>query len=161
MRHGKAETFGTGVIDKNRELVETGKKQVQSMIQLATYWWPAGNTALWSSPYVRACQTAGYFNHVIPYTSFHTHEAIANGNLEQVYTDIIYHSKADVLCIVGHSPYLDQWIRQWTGSSLDLKTGSMALLAYDKYSGTVGSASLLFYVQPEGTKLFNPLQSRR
>ena len=83
MRHGNAEPFALGTADRSRELTAVGKKQAQAMIQTAQQWWPAGKTVLWSSPYVRACQTAVYFNGVIPYASFHTHEAIAEGTLER------------------------------------------------------------------------------
>ena len=115
---------------------------------------------LWSSPYVRACQTAVYFNGVIPYASFHTHEAIAEGTLERVYTDIICQSDADVLCMVGHAPYLGQWVRQWTGMTLDFKPGSMALLEYDVYGGATGAASLLLYMQPKGAALLKPREKQ-
>lgn len=154
MRHGQAEPLQPERADKNRELTGRGKEQVQTMLQMAKQWWPAGKTVLWSSPYVRACQTAGYFTHVIPYESFHTHPAIADGNLARVYTDIICKTEADVLCMVGHAPYLDQWVRQWTGMTIEFETASMAVLDYDVYGGTVGSASLLSYVQPQGAALF-------
>jgi len=161
MRHGKAEPLQAGAADRSRELTAQGKKQAQTMIQTARQWWPAGKTVLWSSPYVRACQTALYFNSVIPYESFHTHEAIAGGILESVYTDILCSSDANVLCIVGHSPYLDQWVRQWTGMTIDFKPGSMALLDYDAYGGPAGAASLLLYMQPNGAALFAPQENRR
>ncbi len=158
MRHGKAEPFYEGCVDSQRELVEKGRRQAALMASLARQWWPAGPTVLWSSPYVRACQTAVYINNRLSCTAFHTHPAIASGDLQAVYRDILCRQDGHTLCIIGHSPYLDQWARQWTGTPVDFKTGSMALFAYDPYEGNAGTASLLFYIHPKGARLIEERQ---
>ena len=128
MRHGKAEPYHDGMDDKKRELIEKGKKQAAAMLDAARLWWPEGTTILWASPYIRTCQTAAFFDTRIPYTAFHTHPAIAAGDLDAVYKDILCRSDGDVVCIVGHSPYLEQWTKAWTGLDIQFKTGSMAFL---------------------------------
>lgn len=85
MRHGKAQPFYLHQPDKLRELTEKGCNQASSMAKWASSWWPSGKTALWVSPYVRTCQTAAYLEKHLPIEQFHTHKAIASGDLVAVY----------------------------------------------------------------------------
>lgn len=100
------------------------------------------------------CQTAGILEQQLSPVAFHTHEAIAAGDLQGVYNDIICKDTSDVICIVGHAPSLNEWAKKWTGTEIDFKTGSMALFDVDPYGGKLGSAKLLLYVQPKGAALF-------
>lgn len=153
MRHGKAEPYQQGMEDKQRVLIEKGKKQAAAMVDAASVWWPQGKTVLWASPHVRTCQTAAFFNKKIPYEEFHTHPAIAAGDLKTVYEDILSSSAADIVCIIGHSPYLEEWTRKWTGMDIQFKTGSMALFDYDPFEGDAGMASLLMYMTPKAAAM--------
>ncbi|WP_301859301.1 histidine phosphatase family protein [uncultured Megasphaera sp.] len=152
MRHGKAEPYTAGCDDGARKLVDKGKKQVAAVAETAPIWWPAGKTVIWTSPYIRARQTAEYMYQSISCTEMHTHEAIASGNWDAVYRQILCPAAADTICIVGHSPYLDQWASRWTGSTLEFKTGSIALFSYDPYAGAAGGGKLLLYLHPETAK---------
>lgn len=152
MRHGKAEPFQLNQEDKLRELTEEGCKQVASMARWAASWWPEGTVSLWASPYIRTCQTASYLEKYLPIQKFHTHEAIASGSLVSVYDEILSRDPADVLCIVGHSPFLERWTQAW-GASIDFQTGSLALFDFDLHGGRIGSASLLLYAQPKALAL--------
>lgn len=89
MRHGKAQPFSLKKPDKLRELTEKGCCQAASMASWAASWWPEGKTALWVSPYVRTCQTASYLEQQLPIGQFHTHEALASGDLVAVYDQIL------------------------------------------------------------------------
>ena len=80
MRHGKAQPFELHQPDKLRELTEKGCNQASSMAKWAASWWPSGKTALWVSPYL----VAGY-------------------------DEILSRETADVVCLIGHSPFLDRW----------------------------------------------------
>lgn len=153
MRHGKAEPYTEGCDDNLRQLTEKGWKQAAIMTETARSWWPQGKTALWASPSLRTLQTASFFLGRIAYESFSTYPAIATGNFQSVYRGILCREDADVVCIVGHSPYLGQWAKLWTGTEIEFKTGSMALFDYDPYEGESGTASLLLYLTPRGARL--------
>lgn len=155
MRHGKAEPYSTTKEDKDRELIEKGRNQVQTMAQAALHWWPDGIVSIWSSPYTRARQTAAIWEEQISPAAVNIHQAIADGDLETVYRDILCHDTSDVICLVGHAPYLNEWVKRWTGTEIDFKTGSAALLDFDVHDGKVGSASVLCYIQPKGAALFH------
>lgn len=156
MRHGKAQPFELHQPDKLRELTEKGCNQASSMAKWAASWWPSGKTALWVSPYVRTCQTASYLEKYLPIEQFHTHKAIASGDLVAVYDEILSRETADVVCLIGHSPFLDRWGQAWTGTAVDFKPGSMALFDFDVHGGRIGSASLLFYAHPKALKFLGP-----
>jgi phosphohistidine phosphatase len=155
MRHGKAEPFNKDKNDKDRMLTEVGEQQCERMASLAKRWWPAGTSSLWVSPYIRACQSAAYLKKYIDFDSFHTHQAIADGNLDKVYADILSQETADVVCLVGHSPFIDKWAEAWTGYFVDYKPGSIALYEYDPFSGKAGSGKLLMYLNPKAAQLLD------
>lgn len=155
MRHGKAEPYSLNKEDKDRELIEKGRVQAATMARAALHWWPDGIVSLWASPYVRACQTAQIVEEQLSPVAFHTHPAIAAGDLQTVYKDILTQDTSDIICIVGHAPYLNEWAKAWTGTEIDFKTGSMALFEYDQHDGKVGAGTLLCYVQPKGAALFH------
>ena len=104
MRHGKAQPFELHQPDKLRELTEKGCNQASSMAKWAASWWPSGKTALWVSPYVRTCQTASYLEKYLPIEQFHTHKAIASGDLVAVYDEILSRETADVVCLAFPRP---------------------------------------------------------
>lgn len=155
MRHGKAEAYTAKKEDRDRELIEKGRRQAATMAQAALHWWPDGLVALWTSPYVRAWQTADILKEQVSPVTYQRHPAIATGDLTAFYADVLTKATEDIICVVGHSPSLDQWAERWTGTPIDFKTGSMALFDYDVHGGPVGSASLLCYVQPKGAALFH------
>ena len=153
MRHGKAEPLATGGQDCDRVLTEKGTKQVEAMAALAKGWWPAGTTHIWCSPYERAWQSALIMSRQLHGADVKCHDAISEGDLDRFYEYILSAEQADTLLVVGHEPFLGRWMKALTGTALDFKAGSLALLEYDASTGTVGQGSLLFYVQPKATIL--------
>lgn len=154
MRHGKAEAYDTEKDDRLRELTGKGRRDVTAVAALARRWWPAGRTQIWTSPLIRACQTTEIVGRRLNPELVQTIEAIGEGNLEALYERIRPASDdTDVLLIVGHQPYLDQWAEAWTGAPVGFKTGSMALFSYDPYDGRFGKGKLLLYIHPTGARL--------
>jgi len=153
MRHGKAEAAADGMADADRRLNEKGIQQVMTMANLAKKLWPLGTTAVWSSPLLRARETAVTMSRAIRAEKLSSHEAIASGDIQTVYTDILAQETSDVVLLVGHEPYLSRWLKQWTGLSLDFKAGSLVLLDYDSSAGTVGQGSMILFVRPDGADL--------
>lgn len=126
------------------------------MAQWAATWWPKGKTSLWASPYVRTCQTASYLEKYLPVQDFHTHEALGAGELVHIYDEILSQEKADIVCLVGHSPFLDRWAQAWIGTTIDFKPASLAFFDFDLHGGRIGSASLLLYAHPKALSFFRP-----
>lgn len=153
MRHGKAEPFQKNGDDSQRHLTDVGKQRVTTMSSLAKRWWPAGKTAIWSSPFIRARETTIIMSRAVRPERIDTHEAIADGDFTAFYKQVLSHETADVVLVVGHEPYLGRWAKVLTGTAMDFKTGSMAFFDYDRTVEPVGQAKLLLYVQPKAAAL--------
>lgn len=154
MRHGKAEPYRDGQDDSGRVLTSRGIQDVRDMAALARKWWPGGTTRIWTSPLIRACQTADIMSQSLQPAAIRTDCYIGDGDLSGLYEELKALSEMDTLLIVGHQPYLDRWTEAWTGSPAGFKTASMALVSYDPYDGNFGKGKLLLYLHPAGARLF-------
>jgi phosphohistidine phosphatase len=153
MRHGKAEIFKHGSNDSQRHLTENGRQRVTVMASLAKRWWPAGNTIIWSSPLVRARETAIIMGRAIHAVYMDIHPSIAVGDLRSFYQEVLIKEKNDVVLVVGHEPFLGHWAKEITGTPIDFKTGSIAIFEYDPAAEPAGHGKLLLYVQPKAATL--------
>ncbi len=154
MRHGKAEPYRDGQDDSGRVLTSRGIQDVRDMAALARKWWPGGTTRIWTSPLIRACQTADIMSQSLQPAAIRTDCYIGDGDLSGLYEELKALPEMDILLIVGHQPYLDRWTEAWTGSPAGFKTASMALVSYDPYDGNFGKGKLLLYLHPAGARLF-------
>ena len=154
MRHGKAEPYRDGQDDSGRVLTSRGIQDVRDMAALARKWWPGGTTRIWTSPLIRAGQTADIMSQSLQPAAIRTDCYIGDGDLSGLYEELKALPEMDTLLIVGHQPYLDRWTEAWTGSPAGFKTASMALVSYDPYDGNFGKGKLLLYLHPAGARLF-------
>lgn len=154
MRHGKAEPYRDGQDDSGRVLTSRGIQDVRDMAALARKWWSGGTTRIWTSPLIRACQTADIMSQSLQPAAIRTDCYIGDGDLSGLYEELKALPEMDTLLIVGHQPYLDRWTEAWTGSPAGFKTASMALVSYDPYDGNFGKGKLLLYLHPAGARLF-------
>ena len=154
MRHGKAEPYRDGQDDSGRVLTSRGIQDVRDMAALARKWWPGGTTRIWTSPLIRACQTADIMSQSLQPAAIRTDCYIGDDDLSGLYEELKALPEMDTLLIVGHQPYLDRWTEAWTGSPAGFKTASMALVSYDPYDGNFGKGKLLLYLHPAGARLF-------
>lgn len=154
MRHGKAEPYRDGQDDSGRVLTSRGIQDVRDMAALARKWWPGGTIRIWTSPLIRACQTADIMSQSLQPAAIRTDCYIGDGDLSGLYEELKALPETDTLLIVGHQPYLDRWTEAWTGSPAGFKTASMALVSYDPYDGNFGKGKLLLYLHPAGARLF-------
>lgn len=153
MRHGEAQPFVLGQADDTRALTEKGRRQVASVAALARRLWPLGQTDIWTSPVIRAKETAAVMSRSIRAASLSIHDAVGEGDFQALYQEGLMQAKADAVLIIGHEPYLSRWFHSLTGMSQDFKPGTLAILDYDPSVEPVGQASLLVYVQPQGADL--------
>mgnify|MGYP000848440388 FL=1 len=153
MRHGKAEPFVTSQDDALRQLTERGRRDVTAMAALVRRWWPAGTTQIWTSPVLRARQTAEIMGRQVRPEAVQQQDALAAGNLDGLYKSLARYDDKASLLLIGHSPYLESWTEMLTGMKLDYKTGSLAFFSYDAYDGAYGKAKLLLYIHPAAAQM--------
>ncbi len=149
MRHGQAEEQGDHSNDQDRELTKEGKKKVLKTAKALKRYLPKySHLYIWSSPLIRALQTATILAEILGKDDIDVFECIGSGDLETLATEW---SKLDedniCLIVVGHEPYLSNWSRQICGLSLPFKKGSSAgikLLSTNHPSG-----KLQWFIQAE------------
>ena len=147
MRHGKAEELAMGVSDDNRKLTAKGRKKVEAAARgLACGLRENAVVQIWSSPLIRARQTAEILSECLDGIAVRIHPAISAGDLDILMSDwqVVENENEDaVVIIVGHEPYLSMWTERLTGNALQFKKGGAAGL---RLSG--GEGRLRWYAAP-------------
>lgn len=155
VRHGKANPVSPGQSDFDRELTDAGRAALASadgfmrtLYLLDAH--SASHATLWSSPAVRAIQTAREINSAL------------GGELECVPVDSLWEqdedaflrqlasTHADCLIAVGHVPFMNNLIKRLTGVELALKPGGMAAIDMDESKAPAGA--LEWFVQGPSTE---------
>ena len=121
LRHAKAEKQSPGLADETRNLTTKGFKTARAVAKgLSRYWAAGSEIEVWSSPAQRSTQTASILAETIGVIKVKEYPAIYNGNLEELIAEWRV-SKADVIVIVGHEPYLSIWSRQLADATITFK----------------------------------------
>lgn len=128
MRHGRAESLSSRITDSQRELTQTGRRRVQeAAIGLArSRLIDLHNVMIWSSPLLRALQTAQILADAWGGLAVAEYEAVARGDLETLAAGWTVVSPGYSLVIVGHEPYLSSWAERIAGVYLPFKRASAA-----------------------------------
>lgn len=144
VRHAKAQERGSTEDDSKRNLVEKGYKQAEKAArQLKSITEHCGNTYIWSSPYARAWQTALVLEEELRIKYVQQMDFIANGTAQDLIANIKAAGSTDCLIIVGHEPYLGEWVKEITGESVEFKKCQIAVLEFREGSYLEGSFKLL------------------
>ena len=150
VRHGKAEPVSPGQADFDRPLTDAARAMLASVDGFMRSFYlldahSASHATLWTSPAVRARQTALEVSRAL------------GGELEPVdvetlweqdddaFMDQLATTDADCLIAVGHIPFMNTMIERLSGVSLSLKPGGMAAIDLDE-DGSL-SGKLEWFVQ--------------
>ncbi|MHB8237804.1 MAG: SixA phosphatase family protein [Acidithiobacillus ferrivorans] len=146
VRHAEAEDAGDSGSDFDRRLTAHGHASAAEMaagLALCV----RNQVALWSSPLLRARETAAHLAQALGVAVSRYPDAIPAGDLGQLRHDWQSLSpQINTLIVVGHQPHLGVWGAQLMGISLPVKKASVIAIALDS-AGTGGQ--LLWYAQPE------------
>ncbi|BBB91243.1 MAG TPA: histidine phosphatase family protein [Methylomusa anaerophila] len=129
MRHGKAEEPGDLVLsDAERALTGEGRKKVENAAPGIAQFIRCGSSAvmIWSSPLLRAKQTAEIVASNLGKIKIQHYEAIAAGDLDMLIKEWGRLGDDVTLIIVGHEPYLSHWAEKLAGVRLVFKKGACA-----------------------------------
>lgn len=128
VRHGQAEEGGNRLTDAQRELTKEGKRSArQAAKALERYLPPRSPLFIWSSPLVRARQTAQIIAKILGHDDIAVLECIGSGDLEELTREMTGLAKDNAcLIVVGHEPHLSMWSQQICGLSLPFGKGSAA-----------------------------------
>lgn len=152
-RHGIAEEQSSTGDDRQRALTEEGRKNVKAAAKvLQRYYGEKETLFIWSSPLLRAVQTAETLKKRLNAETLSQFESIATGDFEAFKNDIRALPETACLIVTGHAPYLNEWYERMTGSKISLDKGAAVGLKVTNLMPL--EASVLWVMQAKGWKRF-------
>ncbi|MBO7701774.1 MAG: CHAD domain-containing protein [Eggerthellaceae bacterium] len=138
MRHAKAKRPVEGQPDIERPLSEAGKRSMRATLCDSLAFWPKGNPGaeIWSSPAERTRQTAELLTAACKQKGIDTGgdfellDCLWEGDAAAL-KEALKATEAETVFIVGHNPFVEDWVRELTGSRIVFATGAMACIAVD------------------------------
>lgn len=147
-RHGQAEEFGTHMNDSERELTAKGRDRLRRGADgLKFMLRDCSAIKIWSSPLIRACQTAQIIADVLNIEKIEKVDFLATGDICAFQQKILELPYGASLIAVGHDPYLGQWSKEICGVSLSFRKGAAA--AIDVNSTDPFTGELCWFAQPK------------
>ena len=134
LRHGIAEPFSSAP-DASRELSEKGRKKFAN--DIPDYMKLIGpDPVIWTSPLVRARQTAEMLAAAYGGIDVVENRALADGEYEVLHRSLDQADPTRNYVLVGHEPYLSEFYRIETGLFIGLKKGAMICFEFDDEEST-------------------------
>ena len=147
-RHGIAQERGSKEDDDLRELTSKGSDKVKiagkGLKKLIN---KNEKISIWTSPLVRATQTATIFHNSIKKSDISVVDSISNNDFESFKKQVLSQLEDMTLIVVGHSPYLNEWCLKITGVNLELKKGGAVCIEIIKKNELQGE--ILWFIQPK------------
>lgn len=129
IRHGQAEASSADGSDFRRALTPAGRERLENAYpSLARYLNAKASCEVWTSPKTRALQTAEVLCRYMPHVSPEIQPFLEDGDIDAFADAIRNHRHGDTLVIVGHEPYLSDWVRAMTGLDVHFKKGCGEML---------------------------------
>lgn len=129
IRHGQAEDAATAESDFHRALTASGKERLENAYpSLARYLNAKTHCEVWTSPKIRALQTAEVLCRYMPNTAPVIQPFLEEGDFEAFCNAIANHDHGETVVVIGHEPYLSDWVREMTGLDVHFKKGCGEML---------------------------------
>ncbi len=145
LRHGKAVDRGR-MPDEQRPLTAAGIKElIASLPYLARVTNPS-HPEIWSSPLLRARQTAEILCEFSTTKVIQEKEFIASGNFHELLSEL-QHTASECVILAGHEPHLSDWIERLTGSQIDVKKGAAICVSFPDHA--VENATVAWALRPK------------
>lgn len=129
IRHGQAEDAAAAQSDFHRALTPAGKERLENAYpSLARYLNAKSHCEVWTSPKIRALQTAEVLCRYMPNTAPLAQAFLEEGDFEAFRKAIASHDHGETIVVIGHEPYLSDWVREMTGLDVHFKKGCGEML---------------------------------
>jgi phosphohistidine phosphatase len=154
-RHGKAEESGPFVNDANRELTGKGRADIITAAEsLRRFLLLEQNLLLWSSPLLRASQTAELLAAEFNIATVSCFDFIATGDFGALARETEKQQLNGCLVVVGHEPYLGDWSQIISGCRLPFKKAAAA--GFKMQSWLPPAGELQWFIQPNFPRRMTP-----
>lgn len=127
LRHGIAENRGNDGTDYNRRLTEEGKMKLEKRLpHLKDIIKFKDQVEIWSSPILRAKETAEILAEVLEIDKIKYHEFIGEGDYDDFLMTMVKQDQEKTILVVGHEPTLGDWAYELSEKSIMFKKGAAA-----------------------------------
>ncbi len=127
LRHGIAENLGEDGDDYKRTLSKNGIEKLHRRLpQIKPLVDHPKATYIWSSPLVRARETAMILGEIVGVNDVTYMNFIGNGVFQDFHDMLKEVSDETTIFVVGHEPYLSQWAWALAKSRIPFKKGGAA-----------------------------------
>ncbi len=132
IRHAKAENSRAGLADEERKLTKAGKRSIKARFPLTLHLLSdlyEDDVHVWSSPALRATQTADVVAKALNTPSVDIHDSLYESSTETFLSEL-----ADVngtIIVVGHNPFIEDIYEMIDGERRQFDKGTMASFAFD------------------------------
>lgn len=133
VRHGKAESKLLDKSDFDRTLTEEGKREFETfMKKVVPLLEPKKQLEVWTSPLIRAKETADIFKEALGITEMKEKDFLGNGNLEGLLQALEKQDSQFVIACVGHEPAMSAWTKELTGQSTPFPKGGVVSIRFEE-----------------------------
>lgn len=145
VRHGRAKRRERNSEDSKRPLTKTGKDQIHNVIHSIKNLIPDTEIAIWSSPVLRASETAQIISNLLKVKEIEYLEFLAGAPHSVFLENLKNIDQSKTLIIVGHEPYLSEWSFILCGTKLQFKKGTAGVFHTNDVSEFKGKLKLLVH----------------
>lgn len=126
VRHGVAEDRAYELVDIDRELTKKGRERFKKqMVELMNKLDTDKDIVIWTSPALRASQTAEIIEDELETGNIFVHDFIYTGNFNSFLFELEKVEDDTILFVVGHEPDLSHWAGIIDGGYHRFRKGTM------------------------------------
>lgn len=132
IRHGKAEERTESKEDFDRTLTENGKNEFSEFTSsIQSYLSDEDSIVVWTSPLIRAKQTAEILTDTLDTNEAVEKEFIPSGDFDQLLNELNTLDNGSTVICIGHKPHLGNWVEKLIGAPFSFSKGGVAVLQID------------------------------
>lgn len=157
VRHGKAESRASGVDDSARELTEAGWRALRASLDRSLSLLDAyDGLAIWSSPAVRALQTAQVVASKTGCDTIYKRGSLYGNDINQFLGEFC--QATGNIIAVGHNPFMEQLFAVLAGTEQHLGKGAVAAFSFEEDAdGELVDPKLIWFAQAPHTARWGTL----
>lgn len=132
IRHAKAEGGEPGLPDEERKLTKAGKRSIKARFPLTLHLLSdlyEDDVHIWSSPAVRAMQTAQVVAKALDIEDIEVHDSLYEIDTETFVSEVS--EATGTVIAVGHNPFMEDLYEMIEGERRHLDKGAIASFAFD------------------------------
>ncbi len=150
VRHGKTEDVSETGMDIDRKLTASGIRALEvSFPRTFSLLGEEPDVVIWSSPAVRALQTAGVVAEAVDVGSIDVHQSLYDQDVDGLLAELEAAMPAldcGALVLVGHVPFMDELSLRLADVELRFNKGAVAAISLDEGKATEKGCTLRWYV---------------